>query len=69
MTFTGGLENAVEDAAVMLFRRQLARQLRADSVRASATAGSGHPMSSMSAAELMAVLLDGHLQARLLLPA
>ncbi len=62
MTFTGGLENAVEDAAVMLFRRQLARQLRADSVRASATAGLGHPMSSMSAAELMAVLLDGHLR-------
>ena len=62
MTFTGGLENAVEDAAVMLFRRQLARQLRVDSVRASATAGSGHPMSSMSAAELMAVLLDGHLR-------
>ena len=62
MTFTGGLENAVEDAAVMLFRRQLARQLRVDSLRASATVGLGHPMSSMSAAELMAVLLDGHLR-------
>jgi transketolase len=44
------------------FRRELAQQLRVDSVRASAAAGSGHPTSSMSAAELMAVLLDGHLR-------
>jgi transketolase len=44
------------------FRRELARQLRVDSIRASAAAGSGHPTSSMSAAELMAVLLDGHLR-------
>ena len=43
------------------FRQELAQQLRVDSVRASATAGSGHPTSSMSAAELMAVLLDGYL--------
>ncbi len=43
------------------FRHELAQQLRVDSVRASAAAGSGHPTSSMSAAELMAVLLDGHL--------
>src|SRR5919108_3862969 len=42
-------------------RRELAQQLRVDSVRSSAAAGSGHPTSSMSAAELMAVLLDGHL--------
>ena len=62
MLVTGGLESAVEDAAVTLFRRQLARQLRVDSVRASATAGSGRPTSSMSAAELMAVLLDGHVR-------
>jgi transketolase len=33
-----------------------------DSIRASDGAGSGHPTSSMSAAELMAVLLDGHLR-------
>ncbi|MER6529527.1 transketolase [Streptomyces sp. NPDC001508] len=39
----------------------LAQQLRVDSVRASAAAESGHPTSSMSAAELMAVLLDRHL--------
>ena len=36
-----------------------------DSVRASAAAGSGHPTSSMSAADLMAVLLDGAPAARL----
>ena len=62
MPVTGGLENAVEDAAVTHFRHQLAQQLRVDSLRASATAGVGHPTSSMSAAELMAVLLDGHLK-------
>src|SRR5436190_13142043 len=44
------------------FRHELAQQLRVDSVRASAAAGSGHPTSSMSAAELMAVLLDGYLR-------
>ena len=35
---------------------ELAQQLRVDSVRAAAAAGSGHPTSSMSAADLMAVL-------------
>jgi transketolase len=44
------------------FRRELGQQLRVDSVRCSAAAGSGHPTSSMSAADLMAVLLDGHLR-------
>jgi transketolase len=44
------------------FRHELAQQLRVDSVRSSAAAGSGHPTSSLSAAELMAVLLDGHLR-------
>jgi transketolase len=44
------------------FRHELAQQLRVDSVRASEAAGSGHPTSSMSAADLMAVLLDGHLR-------
>jgi len=41
---------------------ELGQQLRVDSVRAAAAAGSGHPTSSMSAADLMAVLLDGHLR-------
>ena len=40
-------------------RRELGQQLRVDSVRVSSVAGSGHPTSSMSAADLMAVLLDG----------
>ncbi len=40
--------------------RELAQQLRVDSVRCSTAAGSGHPTSSMSAADLMAVLLTHH---------
>jgi transketolase len=40
----------------------LARQLRIDVVRATAAAKSGHPTSSLSAADLMAVLLEGHLR-------
>jgi transketolase len=40
----------------------LGQQLRVDAVRAAASAGSGHPTSSMSAADLMAVLLAGHLR-------
>ena len=40
----------------------LGRQLRIDSVRASSAAGSGHPTSSMSAADLMAVLVERHLR-------
>jgi transketolase len=44
------------------FRRELGQQLRVDSVRCSDAGGSGHPTSSMSAADLMAVLLDGHLK-------
>jgi transketolase len=41
--------------------RELGQQLRVDAVRAAAAAGSGHPTSSMSAADLMAVLLAQHL--------
>ncbi|MEV4076502.1 transketolase [Nonomuraea fuscirosea] len=41
---------------------ELAAQLRVDSVRAAAEAGSGHPTSSMSAADLMAVLFACHLR-------
>jgi transketolase len=44
------------------FRRELGQQLRVDSIRCSDAGGSGHPTSSMSAADLMAVLLDGHLK-------
>ncbi|MCC2277704.1 transketolase [Streptomyces sp. ET3-23] len=41
---------------------ELAQQLRVDSVRASTSAGSGHPTSSLSAADLMAVLMTRHLR-------
>ncbi len=40
---------------------ELAAQLRVDSVRSSTSAGSGHPTSSMSAADLLAVLITRHL--------
>jgi transketolase len=40
----------------------LAQQLRADSIRSTTVAGSGHPTSSMSAADLMAVLLLSYLR-------
>jgi transketolase len=39
----------------------LAAQLRVDSIRSSTSAGSGHPTSSMSAADLLAVLVGRHL--------
>jgi transketolase len=42
--------------------RELGQQLRVDSVRAAAAAGSGHPTSSMSAADLMAVLFARYLR-------
>ncbi len=42
--------------------RELAQQLRVDSIRSSSAAGSGHPTSSMSAADLMAVLMSNYLR-------
>src|SRR5579884_2431487 len=39
----------------------LAQQLRVDSIRSTTAAGSGHPTSSMSAADLMAVLMTSYL--------
>ena len=44
------------------FAQQLGQQLRVDSIRCSTAAGSGHPTSSMSAADLIAVLLARYLQ-------
>ncbi len=41
---------------------ELAQQLRVDSIRSTTRAGSGHPSSSMSAADLMAVLLYQYLR-------
>src|ERR1044072_5948396 len=40
----------------------LAQHLRVDAIRASDAAGSGHPTSGMSAADLMAVLFSNHLR-------
>ena len=42
--------------------RELAAQLRVDSIRSTTAAGSGHPTSSMSAADLVAVLIADHLR-------
>jgi transketolase len=44
------------------FCRELGQQLRVDSIRCSTAAGSGHPTSSMSAADLIAVLITRYLQ-------
>ncbi len=41
---------------------ELAQQLRVDSIRCTSRVGSGHPTSSMSAADLMAVLLSRYLR-------
>src|SRR6201997_4211714 len=43
------------------FWRELGQQLRVDSIRSSSAGGSGHPTSSMSAADIIAVLLANHL--------
>src|SRR5262245_2970945 len=40
----------------------LAQQLRIDSIRSSTAAGSGHPTSALSAADLMAVLISKYLR-------
>src|ERR1051325_4046665 len=40
--------------------RELGQQLRVDSIRCSTAAGSGHPTSSMSAADTVAVLIAPH---------
>jgi transketolase len=57
MTASGLLD---PDAVVWL--REAGQQLRVDAVRCSSAADSGHPTSSMSAADLMAVLLARHLR-------
>jgi transketolase len=41
---------------------ELGAQLRVDSIRCTTAAGSGHPTSSMSAADLMAVLMAKYLR-------
>jgi transketolase len=60
MAMTGSLQATLtaEDTA---FLRDLGQQLRVDGIRASTRAGSGHPTSSMSASDLLAVLIARHL--------
>jgi transketolase len=53
------LRTALPSANAM---KDLARQLRVDVIRSTAAAGSGHPTSGLSAADLMAVLLARHLR-------
>jgi transketolase len=43
------------------FIGELGKQLRVDSIRSSTASGSGHPSSSMSAADILATLLANHL--------
>src|SRR6201996_6921784 len=57
MTTTGISNDVSLDVAA-----DLAAQLRVDSIRSSTSAGSGHPTSSMSAADLLAVLVTRHLR-------
>src|SRR5256714_12249857 len=56
------MATVAESATKLDLYRDLARQLRVDSIRCSTAAGSGHPTSSLSAADLIAVLLAGHLR-------
>ena len=53
---------AQSDPATLNQWHALAQQLRIDSIRSSTKAGSGHPTSSMSAADLMAVLMSEYLR-------
>jgi transketolase len=55
-------QGGASEAAQVQRLRRLAQQLRVDSIRASTAAGSGHPTSSLSAADLMAVLMAGYLR-------
>ncbi len=50
------------DSDQLAFVAELGQQLRVDAIRCSTHAGSGHPTSSMSAADLMAVLMTRHLR-------
>lgn len=50
------------DAQTVLLWKKLAAQLRADSIRCTTAAGSGHPTSAMSIADVMAVLHSSFLR-------
>jgi transketolase len=53
---------AIKTAIDLSTAGELAQQLSVDSIRSSTSAGSGHPTSSMSAADLLAVLVGRHLR-------
>src|SRR6201998_2110333 len=59
---TGYVTPTTVDLASLDELRELAQQLRVDSIRSSTSAGSGHPTSSMSAADLLAVLVGRHMR-------
>src|SRR3954451_16763184 len=61
-TMTEGSGPVGEGVAAHSGAARLARQLRVDVVRATATAGAGHPTSGASAADLIAVLGVSHFQ-------
>src|SRR5438132_2880572 len=60
MAVTSGVRSATLPSLEQI--GHVAQQLRVDSIRASTKAGSGHPTSSMSAADLIAVLAARHLR-------
>ena len=57
-----GLGEGLRAVIDLATAEDLAAQLRIDSIRSSTSAGSGHPTSSMSAADLIAVLVGRHLR-------
>jgi len=59
---TGYVAPTTMDLASLDELHELGQQLRVDSIRSSTAAGSGHPTSSMSAADLLAVLIGRHLR-------
>jgi transketolase len=60
MAVTGSVETGVLPA--LDFVGEVAQQIRVDGIRCSTKAGSGHPTSSMSAADMIAVLGARHLR-------
>src|SRR5438067_9561594 len=59
---TMAVTGSVRELPSLEHAAQVAQQLRVDGIRASTKAGSGHPTSSMSAADLVAVLATRHLR-------
>jgi transketolase len=62
MSVTGRTSEQVTPTSDLALVGELGKQLRVDGIRASTKAGSGHPTSSMSASDLIAVLIARHLR-------